>query len=319
MKLFELNGTDGQNVGQNPALRNAAMARLRTSCPLLEYLEFYQIQGSSDKPRKPSTAEGGQTRAINSTFAANNVDPEFGDVSLKIFGDNVQTDRAWERRGTDIDSQRVADLDAFAEKLGWDLMNRLVNDTDGATTWDGLKALVPAGNNIVFDSVNGGEVPLGNASADKKQQQKFFEQFRRVLNYVGPGAVILWNADAAARIESVFWEFVSKQNVKNAVEEDVEIVRFRGRPVVDAGYQKDGSTLVIPNDETAGSSTDCTSIYIFKPGERRDLAGASNNGLNVTDQGLIGSHYTTVCEVDAGFTLLRDKALYRISGIRLTT
>lgn len=318
MKLFELNGADGQNVGQNPALRNAAMARLRTACPLLEYLEFYQMQGSSDTPRKPSTAEGGSVRAINSSFSDNNVDPVFGSVALKIFGDRIQTDRAWERRGTDIDTQRVTDLDAFAEKMGWDLMDRLVNDTTAATTWDGLKALVPGANNIVFDTANGGEVPLGNASADKKQQQKFLEQFRRVLNYVGPGAVILWNADTAARIESVYWEYVSKQNVKNAVEEDVEITRFRGRPVVDSGYKKNGSDLVIPNNETAGSSTDCTSIYIFKPGEKRDFAGATNNGLNVTDLGLLGSHYTTECEVDMGFTLLRDKALYRISGIRLT-
>lgn len=317
MKLFELNGQDGQSQNQNPALRQVALARLRVACPLLEHLEFYQIKGSSDAPPKPSTASGGNVRAINSDFSNNPVDPTFGSVALKIWGDKVQTDKAWERRGVDIDSQRVADVDAFAERMGWDLQDRLINDTTSATKWSGIRSLVPAVNKLVFDTENGGALPLGNSSADKKQQQKFLEFVRRVLNYVGPGAIIVWNADVAARIESIFYEYVRKTDVKNAVEEMVEVTRFRGATAVDAGYKKDGETMVMGNAETVGTSDDCSSMLILKPGEKRDLTGASNVGLVVDDLGLQGVHYETSMEADIGLELLRDRALYEIQGIRL--
>ena len=196
-------------------------------------------------------------------------------------------------------------------------MDRFINSVDGATTWDGIKQLVPVANKVVFDTANGGAFPLGNATAEKKQQQKLLELIRKVLNYVGPGSVVVMNADVMARIESTFWEYVTRQDVKSPIEEDVQIVKFRGRPIVDAGYKKDGNTLVMGNDGTVGASDDCSSILVFKPGEKADLACGSNVGLVVDDLGLQGVHYETQLEADIGMALLRDKALFEIDGIRL--
>jgi hypothetical protein len=324
MKLWDLSGQDGQVFNSTPPLRALAIANMRAEAPIFEQVEFYSMLGSGDTPRKNNFPTGGKKRTINSTYTPVRTEPEFAPVALKIMGDILELDIAWERRGGNIVSERETQLIEFARSLGRYFSDMFINATPDAQTFHGLRSLIPAARKFVLGSMvpgatgNGALVPTGNSDANKALQQKFLEQLNLLVRFVAGGAgLLLANSQMVARISSLARELVQVTTVQNAVGEMVNITSYLGVPMLDPGYKADGSTQIIGTTETCGSSTDCTSIYAVRFGEKRDLTVATNVGVQVLDLGLVGAFYQTFFEFDADPVLLNDKAVAQLQGIRL--
>jgi hypothetical protein len=89
-------------------------------------------------------------------------------------------------------------------------------------------------------------------------------------------------------------------------------------PVINPKYAEDGSSLILPTNETYSSRTGiCNSLYLVIYGEEADMALASNRGLHVHDLGKVGAEYQTLCELDIAQECLNPKAILRIQGIVL--
>ena len=298
-----------------------AVAEFTKACPLAPWLEFFSIPGNAHKSRKKDgTITAGTQRALGSDYgSAKSNTPTWADIALKIYGDMVKTDIGNDRRGIDIGSQRAKDLKNMAASLGRFFMDSLFNDTVDATHFSGLIEQITAlSRKVVFDTVNGGTVPMGHTEADLKQRDKFIEYLNAASEDIDDGAsVMVMNSDMIARLETIGRKYLSTQNVKDIFGIDQTVQTYRNVPIINSRYKANGTGLVIPNDETEGTSADCTSIYLLKFGEEMDVSLATNIGLDVRDLGGVGAQLETLIEIDVDLAILNSKAVKRISGIRL--
>ncbi len=315
MRLWQLPGQDNQ--GQNSqVLRQFVIESMRAESELLNYAEFYTMQGNSDSPLEAIDIAGGATRSANSDYSAVQGTPAYASVTLKILGGKVQTDLAFERRGISIANERERQLRSFSKSLARFFTDQIINGSGTGNNVKGIATQLPAGRKFVFDTANGGQFPAGNSSTDRKQQAKFLEFLDEHVEEVNPTCIVA-NYKFIARLKSVAREFVTYTTIQNALGEEVRITQYAGIPLVNAGWNKDRSALVIPNDETEGTSNDCTSVYLVRFGEREDVSLATNVGLVVKDLGLVGVHYTTLVDLDTNVVILNDYAVARLAGIRL--
>lgn len=301
-----------QQISANDTLTQQVVAQMISRATVLEFAEFYPIVGNADYARKAATASGGLFRALDTDYPANVITPAFANPTLKILGDKVQVDRAHERRGLDIASVRARELMNFAKNLGKQFQYYFFNGVVSGTEFNGLKAIVPSGQ-VITAATNGLSVPLGNDTTSKTAQQKFLELLNQLIQKIDGGAQVLFmNANALSRLTTIAREFIQWQ--VNGF--GMLMPYYNGIPIRDAGYDKTGS-LVIPQTETVGTSTDCTSIYAVRFGEASDLSVATNIGVEVKDLGLVGVHYTHAVEFDVDLVLLNDLSVARLEGIRL--
>jgi len=301
-----------KQISAGDALSQQVVNEIIKRSTVMENAEFYSMTGNADYQRKSSAATGGKVRALNADWAENKVTPVFDNPSLKIIGDKVQTDKAHERRGNDIASVRASDLLKFAQDLGKTFQNYFFNGTGLNNQPTGLVAKMPAAQ-VITASANGLLVELGNTAAQKTAQQKYIELLDQLIESVDGGAqVIYMDGKLWSRTNSIAREYINYE--KN--EFGIMIPYYAGIPIRPAGYDVSGNRI-IPHTETVGESADCTSVYAVRFGERSDLTIASNVGIEVKDEGLVGNFYTYSVELDCELSLLNNKSVAKIEGIRL--
>lgn len=320
MKFNQISGGVAERTQQ--ALRSLAISEVMSQFPISPYAEFYSILGNADAPRKADdTMEAGDNRAINEDYTAKDNTPGFASVVLKMYGDKIKTDVAYERRGQDIGSQRAIDLANGARSIGRRLMDAFVNDDTAvnAKKFTGLKKQTDVlGRVAIFDTDNGGIVPTGNGNTERKQQDKFIEFLDAHFNDIAGGPdIMLCNGTMLARLGSIGRGYTSFTNVKDIYGKEQQVLAFRGVPCINAGFKASNTGLVIPDDITCGTSEDCTSLYYVKFGEATDVTFATNVGLDVKDLGVVGMNYVTAVEIDLDLAVLNANSVKRLDGIRL--
>ena len=317
MLLRAISTQDGQSGVEGAPLANLALAAMESEAPILRYAEFYSMTGHADSITQPATVAGGSVREINDTYTATETSSAAVTPALKIMGDEIRTDIALARRGLTVQDERVRQLESFSKGLGRYLTDKLVNGSgdDGEIT--GLKELITGGQVVNYTGVNGGTVTLGNDNTAKGKQQTFLEYLDELIGMVPGGAqVLLMNYKWIARLKAIAREYVSIASV-SAFGVTSDLVTYNNVPIINTGYAKNSSTLVIPLTETLGTSTDCSSIYALRFGERENLTLATNKGLQVKDLGVVGTHYTTVLDMDIEQSLVNPKAAARLVGLRI--
>lgn len=317
MRLDQLSGDILQQADSNPALRAVALANLRASSQIFEYAQFYSFLGNADLPKKAATEAGGSQRSVDSDYAAVTGSPTYGNVALQIFGDKLLTDIANERRGGNIESERVRELITFCSRMGKYFMYQIINGSGTPPQMHGLKNLIQAAQIFTLGGgSDGGYVPLGNSDTNKADQQAFLESLDNLINHAGAGAILIAGPKMISRLTAIAREHVLYTNVDGVFG---LVAIYNGVPIVNAGYSKDLTTLVISETDTVGDSiNNCTSIYAVRFGERQDVTIGTNVGLQVRDLGLVGTQYSTLVEMDADLTILNPLAAWKLQGIMLT-
>jgi hypothetical protein len=306
MKFFELGNTP-ETGQENQAQRNLLVAELRQWCPLLDYMEFYQMVGSSDKPLKESTATGGEHRNVNAPFPDNVVDPDYADIALKIFGGKIMVDDAHVRRhagdkAMGLASLRLRELKKFGRRVGQNMQYAVVNNTTvgDARRWDGILASLPAGRTA----------SLSDTLATDDKVKKLVEKIAYgVSDIPGGAAFILMDAGVRSRLSTLGMGYV--QLGMNELGTQVQTIE--NVPVVMAGYNSAGAR-VLP--WTSGVGGNATKVIIGRSSEQADIAFASNVGLVVKDLGLIDPHWTTKVEFDIDMEILSDESICVIDEIQ---
>ena len=316
---MKLNQVPSVGESTTEAIRSLAVSEFMSNFKFGSFAEFYQVSGNADTPRRnDSDMTAGDTRTLSTDYTAKTNTPGFGAVALKIYGDKVKTDVAYERRGYDIGSQRALDVANFAKSLGRFMSDSVINDEISAVKFSGLKQQATTLSlKSVFNSADGGSLPTGNAAADRKLQDAFLELLNLHIALVRP-SVIVANAYLLNRLASVGRSYMSTSAISDIYGNQQNITSFAGVPLIDAGYKANNSGLVIDNAEVEGASgAVCTSLYLARFGEQEDVAFATNRGLDVKDLGILGTSYLTMCEMDVDLVVLNNTALRRISGIIL--
>jgi hypothetical protein len=162
-----------REISNNDTLTLSALEELMKKSALLQLAEFYSMTGNADNKRKAATATGGEFRALDSNYADNHITPQFASVALKIFGGLVQVDRAHERRGADIGSVRATELMNFVKNLAKNFNDKFFNGVISATSFNGLKAIMPAAKNL-FPLTMVFKCSPGSDNTARKSQQLFW-------------------------------------------------------------------------------------------------------------------------------------------------
>lgn len=317
MLLRAISSPDGQVGQEGAALSSLVVAEMELAAPVLKYAQFYSMTGSADNITKPATVAGGSSRELNDDYTAATTDVAEVNLTLKIMGDKIKTDQALSRRGYTINDERARQLGSFARGLGRHFTDQMINGTgdDGEIT--GLTTLITGTQIIKFGGNNGATVTLGNDNTAKSKQQAFLEALDNLILSVPGGAqVVMMNYYWQARLKAIAREYVQIATVE-AFGVKSEILTYNNVPIIDAGYAKNQTSLIIPIAETLGTSSDCSSAYALRFGEKEDLTFATNKGMQVKDLGVVGVHYTTSLEMDIEQSLVDVKAAARLAGLRL--
>ena len=301
-------------ISASDAVTQQVVTAMVSKASVLRKAQFYKMVGSAEYRRTKATATGGKTRAIGNAYAANPQAPSFANPALKIMGDRIQVDRAYERRGGDIASERALQLLSFAEDLGRKFQDLFFNgDSAGdVTQFDGIVKLMPAAQ-VITPNANGIAVNLGNSDSAKASQQKIIELLQLLIKKIDGGAEALYmNGITWSRLSTIAASLITWE--KN--EFGMLIPYFAGVEIVDVGYNQAG-TDIITNSETCGNSNDCTSIYAARFGEAVDLSLLTNLGVEVKDLGLVENNYEHSVEMDTAIALLNNRSIARLEGIRI--
>lgn len=317
MKLHEIQA-NAQSQELDSVLRGVVMNNMRSEAPVLEHAEFYTFTGNADNVYPDSATKTGKFRDLNET-----VTPEtsaVGDpvsIGIKILSDTIRTDRALIDRGIVVEDEHLRSLSAGAKALGRYFTDMLINGTGANKQIKGLANLLTGSSLVTFDTENGGLLPFGDTDANKAQQMKFLEILNRYIYAVNP-SVIVANADFIGRLETVASGFLRVSNIKDAVASNQRILEYKGIPIINSNRKKDDVAEVIPVDETVGTSTDCTSIYLVKFGERKDTTfNTTKTGLKVIHNPKKDNFVSTDIELQYDLSVLNAKSAVRIQGIRL--
>lgn len=280
------------------------------SHPLMQYLEFYTHIGNADTPRSRGTSSGGAFRAKGSDYSASDVTPQFGATALKIFGDAFTVDQADIRRSIDIDGYISDELAVYAEEQTYNFTEQLVHGAGTGNAFTGIAGLCDSEQKVAL-ATNGDTVPLGNSDANRTKQQAFFEKLDKAINKTRGGArIIMMNSDLLSRITNIYRE--AFRWIAGVGE---NIPTYKGIPVIPMGYDADGNEI-LPFNETQGSSTTCSSIYIVSPGQKTKFTIATNTGVNVYLSKENEKRRVTV-EGDFDPNKLDAKAISAVTGIKL--
>jgi hypothetical protein len=316
MLLSQFPGT--RSDANSNTLRTAFLMKLFQEAPLLSALQFYKMTGNLDMLRKGiNMTDDLDTRAIDSQYTAKVDSPSWTDsVPLKIIGKEISTDIANERRGGDIGSYRTADLEAYARSLSRSLTDKIINSDGTGLTIKGLKSLIPTDSTIKLGD-NGLLLATDGSASAKKAATQFFTTFTAAIERINGGAnAIICNYLTKAYLHSIFKESLVTTKVTDGFGNYTEIKSYNNIPIIDAGYKANNTGLIIPQSETVGTSTDCSSIYLFHSEEKIGFTGMTNTGLDVFDKGLIGTQYVTMIDGDMNFNLTDSTMVGKITGLR---
>jgi hypothetical protein len=306
----------------NSSLRPLATSAFFEGAPILNYLQFYKMIGNADKIRKKATNKGGRTRAINSPFPEPTpVDIEYADMGAFIFGDKIISDKELEVRGQDISSEHVRQVVEFFKSLGRDFQDRFINSTSSATTWKGIRALMPSAQKVVYDASGDGIIPHADSQQNKAKQRRTLEELENLISMVDGGAeLLMMDFKTRSRIKSIGRDFISTTTIKDVIGVEHQFDAIFNVPILLGGKNKDGN-LVISHDKTygtgEGSRTGCTDIFALSFGERDKLAAATNVGVRIEGPEKRGIFFETDCNLTFDMQLVNDGAIAQMTGIKI--
>lgn len=304
-------------ISAGDPVSNLALEGLEQTCPLLQDVQFYTRDGAADsvKQSREGTAKTKITRSLNEDNTATPPTPVYAPVTKKIVSFDAKVDVVLEDRNEDPEAELAHQTRLEAIEAGWALQEMFFEGDSGADAenFDGMKNLVDA-SWIINTDTNGTQLPVGGDAQRAAQQtavEKLMQHFARVRGgathaYMNEFLKIRWLTVA----KNLGYYRQSKDELGNVIEM-IGTVIVRG-----AGYKKDGTTL-LPFTETVGTSTDCSSIYLVRWGERTDLTALTSVGVRGRYAGQIGNYLINNINLDAAVHLQNKTALVKSTGWRL--
>ncbi len=321
MLLAQITAGDNGTFGNNPALKQAVLAAMQEQAPLLNHAQWYAMTGNADTIRKTDNLAGyGENRAVGTDFVAPAASADnTAQSDLRIIGGVLTTDQALERRGVSGKSKVMSDIKSFGKSVARHWMDQFINGDNTGQNYKGIKQWITAGRTIT-PATDGIQIAYGNSDTAKKSQQRFTDLLEQACEYVGgpgPSTVLVMDGELLVRLKTIARDAFQTTTILDYFGNNVPLTTFGGIPIIRGGYKKDNTTKVLAFNETVGASSDCSSIYAIRFGERADVTLLTNLGLEVKSPGMTGQSYKNTIEFDGNVAVENDTALARIVGLRL--
>jgi len=295
-----------------------AIEGLEATAPIVRDIQFYTRAGNADSVKKAREAETPTTifRSLNEDNVATGPTPSYPAYTKKIVSFDAKVDVILEDRNEDPETELAVQTKLKAMEAGWIFQEQFFEGDSAIDpeSFDGIRKIVNV-SWVKTVATDGLQLTLGNSDAAVANQQKAIEELLKLFATVRGGAThaymneflkIRWLTIA----KNLGYYRQSKDELGNTVEMIGDVV-IRG-----AGYKKDGTPL-LPFNETVGLSTDCSSIFAVRWGERVDLTALTSVGLKGRYAGQIGNFIINNVNMDMVLVLQNDTALVQSKGWRL--
>jgi hypothetical protein len=307
-----------RQISPSDNLTNVILTGLEKNAPALQDIQFYSKMGDADSLKKQRT---GSTTSIfrplnednEATPPSNTYDP----IAKKIVSFDIKVDRVLEDRNEDVATELVTQSGLEAEDAGWILQEKFFegnSSTEGSDEFDGLRRMVKNAW-IKTAGTNGLVAALGNSDAAVTAQQTFMESLINFFKLVRGGASHCYmNEFMQTRILTIAKNLGYYRQSKDELGNIVDLI---GKTIIrGAGYKKNGDAN-LPFTETVGENHKCSSIFLARWGERKDLSALTSVGCKAVYAGLVGNFYTNNVNMDMALALQNDTALVQVKGYSL--
>lgn len=288
---------DAARLSQDMLVRGVVETVIEESA-VLRYLPFIQIVGNSLRYNQELSIGSVDFYAVGDTWNESAMTVQEKTARLAILGGDADVDAFLQQTYSDPNDLRALVVSAKAKALAYAFSNSFFNGdaSVNALEFDGVKKL-SAGARTMSDGPNGATLTLDkldelldmikpgmpHALFTSKRTRRKLSSLRRAS-----GSVLETSTDAFGR----------------------RVLTYDGIPVEVDDH--------IPDDETKGTSTDCSSIYAVQFGFQTGLCGLDNGGIQVQALGALETKdaWRTRIKWYCGLALFRDVALARLEGVR---
>jgi hypothetical protein len=266
---------------------------------VLRYLPFVRIVGNSLRYNQEDTLGEVDFYAVGSTWEESSMSVIEKTATLAILGGDADVDAFLQQTYADPNDLRALVIAAKAKALAHAFNSTFFNGDSSVNTleFDGLKKLT-ADERTMSKGTNGAVLDLAHldelidmikpgmphALFMSKRTRRKLSSLRRAS-----GTVLETSTDAFGR----------------------RVLTYDGIPV-----EVDDN---IADNETKGSSSDCSSIYAIQFGFQTGLCGLDNGGIQAQPLGALETKdaWRTRIKWYCGLALFRNVALARLEGVRV--
>lgn len=290
---------------QDPLKRGVIEIFPRTS-PVLERLPFFNVNGQAYRYNQEETLPGIAFRGINQSYTEDTgvVNPAV--EALYIMGGLSKTDRALVKTQGNVNNLRAIydGMKAKAAALTYTKKFFVGSNSTDPNEFDGLKVRLTGQQVIDAGSAAGGDA----LDLDKVDE---------LLDAVQGGAdVIFCNKIMRRKISALVRS--AGQSIETVNDSfGRQLTAYAATPIGVIEEDKDGNQiLAFDEDDCNGDAASCTSIYAVRFGLVEYVSGLQAGDMDVLDQGLSGTFFTTLIEWICGLGVFHPKAAARLRGIK---
>lgn len=299
-------------------LQRGVVETIVVASPVLDRLPFLPVTGNAYAYNEEATLPGVEFRAVNTAYSESTGTVNQKTESLVILGGEADVDTFIVQTRSNLNDQRAIQEAMKAKAISFKFQDSFVNGDTAvdANSFDGLKKRLTGGQ-VLTMGTNGAQI-----NTDSATRQTFFDQLDALQAAVpganGQNSAFYVNSVVKGKIISAARRETIPTTTLDAFGKQLET--YNGIQMVDIGIKADGS-LIIPQTETQGSSTDASSVYLVKFGRDeadRAVTGLTNGGVQVEDLGKLQAKpaWRTRIEFFNGLALFGGKAAARLVGVR---
>lgn len=276
------------------------------SSAVLERMPFANISGMAYKYNREETLPGIAFRGVNGSYTESTgiVNPQV--ESLFIMGGTSNVDRALVKTQGDVNNLR-ATYDAMkAKACALTFTSKFFNGDNASdpNEFDGLERRLTGSQKIAAGSTSGGDTLT-------------LDMLDLLLDAVVGGAdVIFCNKTIRRKINKLIRAAgQASEMVTGAFGQ--QLLSYAGVPIGVIEQDKDGNEILPFTEVNPGGGTAAsTSIYAVKFGALEYVSGLQAGSMDVLDQGLTLTNYTTLIEWIVGMACFHPKAAARLHGVK---
>ncbi len=265
---------------------------------VLRYLPFVQVVGNSLRYNQEATAGTVDFYEVGDTWTESAMTVTEVSTKLAILGGDADVDAFLQQTYSDPNDLRALVVSAKSKSLANKFSDTFFNGDSAANAkqFDGVKKL-SAGTRTMNKGANGGPLDL--------------DHLDELIDMIKPGTPhVLFTSRRTRR------QLSALRRASGSVLETTtdmfgrRVLSYDGIPVEVDDH--------IPDNETLGTSTDCSSIYAVQFGFQTGLCGLENGGIQVQPLGALETKdaWRTRIKWYCGLALFRKTALARLEGVR---
>lgn len=302
-------------VTQDPRLPGV-VGQLQVS-NVVNRVPFEDIVGRAFTYNSEATLPAAAFRAVNAGYTESTGTFATATENIVILGGEYAVDRFLERTSAGtvaslVAAQRDMKARSIAAKWGDTFFN---GDTAvDANSFNGLKKRLTGGQ-VLTSGTNGAAM-----NTDAATRTAFLDRLDALVALV-PGCDALYaSRQVIAMIRTVFRNTtINNYTYDELTGQRVEVPTWQGIPILDAGLKAD-QTAILPQTETAGTSTNTSSIYAVNFTDSLDqpgVVGLTNGGIQVDPPRELETKPTILGRIEfyTGLAMMGAQPAARLSGV----